>query len=330
MRQQLLGYLLGALDAPEQDRVEKQVQQDPQLCERLEELDASLEPLRQQRPLHVPPEGLAQRTCQFVEREIEQRHVALASDSNAAEASAAGRRRWSLNDMIVAGGVIAAAALLFFPAIASSRFQSQKTGCKDHLRRLHVALMQYADANHGFFPAVPPQGKLSFAGIYGPLLHHGGYAVEPSLFFCPAVMDTNDEERPDIPTLMELRARQGRTLAVLQRRSGGNYGYTLGIIVNGAYSGVRERGRVHFAVMADAPSAHLAGRQSDNHAGRGQNVLYEDGHVHFLLTCQSDCDNVFLSERNLVEAGRHWDDAVLGPSTASPIPYPFRLTSASR
>jgi len=219
---------------------------------------------------------------------------------------------------------------LFFPAIASSRFQSQVTGCRDNLRLLHVALMQYADANHGFFPAVPREGELSFAGIYGPLLHHGGYAVDLGLFFCPAAIDTDHAEYPAIPTLTELRARQGRRLVGLQRRSGGSYGYTLGIVINGTYYGVRDEGRVHFAVMADAPSAHLAGRQSDNHAGRGQNVLYGDGHVHFLPTCQSDCDNVYLSDRNLVEAGRHWDDAVLGHSTASPLLYPVGLTTDSR
>ena len=68
---------------------------------------------------------------------------------------------------------------------------------------------------------------------------------------------------------------------------------------------------------------HRPGRQSDNHAGYGQNVLFEDGHVQFLVTCKTDCDNVFLSERNLVEAGRHPDDSVIGHSTAAPLLFDF-------
>jgi len=328
MRQQLLGYLLGALDAPEQERVEEQLQRDPRLREQLEELDASLKPLREQPPFPEPPEGLAQRTCQFVKREIEHRQLTLASAASASAETATdgGRRRWSLADMVVAGGVIAATALLFFPAIANSRIESGKIGCQDNLRQLHIALMQYADANHGFFPAVPPEGELSFAGIYGPLLHHGGYAGDPRLFVCPAT-NTSDSNEPHslarfrIPTLVDLRSCQGRALAALRRHAGGSYAYTLGFMINGTYYGVRQKGRGHFAIIADTPSAHLAGRQSDNHAGRGQNVLYGDGRVLFLKTCEAefDCDHLFLSDRNLVEAGRHWEDDVLGHSTASPV-----------
>lgn len=332
MRQQLLGYLLGALESAEEDRVEEQLQQDPALCEQLEELDASLEPLRQQRSPYPAPKGLAQRTCQFVEREIEQSQVGLASAAGVVpETSSTGdrTRHWSLADMVTAGGVMTAMALLFFPAIANSRFQSQVTGCQDNLRLLHVALMQYADANHGFFPAVPGTGELSFAGIYGPLLHHGGYAVDPGLFHCPAVADSTHCKSLEIPTMLELQARHDRQLALLRRRAGGDYGYSLGTVVNGTYCGVRHRGRVHFAVMADAPSQSRAARQSINHAGHGQNVLFEDGHVHFLVKCQADFDNVFLSDRHLVEPGRHRDDAVLGYCTDSPAIYQVGLTTDS-
>ena len=331
MRQQLLGYLLGALDAPEQARVEQQIQRDPRLQQELEEIDSSLEPLRQQPQSPDPPEGLAQRTCEFVQREVERRHTTLASAaySAAARTSGGGRRRWSMPDIIVAGGVIAAMALLFFPAIATSRYQSGITGCQDNLRLLQIALMQYADANYGNFPAVPTEGNLSFAGLYVPLLYHGGYAQNPRLFLCPANNRPNLLDSNDIPTLDQLDGQQGRALVRLQRRSGMDYAYNLGFIINGTYHGIRPKNRGTSAVIGDAPSIPLAGLQRSNHGGRGQNVLYVDGHVAFLKTCEANCDNVYLSDRNLVEAGRHWEDDVLGYSTASPVLIRTNLSTLS-
>ncbi|MCA9269238.1 MAG: hypothetical protein KDA41_12240, partial [Planctomycetales bacterium] len=73
--------------------------------------------------------------------------------------------------------------------------------------------------------------------------------------------------------------------------------------------------------LADSPSLHLPGRQSANHGGRGQNVLFEDQHVEYLTTVRpADVrDEVYLSDRGYVEAGRHYNDAVIGESAAQPM-----------
>ena len=60
---------------------------------------------------------------------------------------------------------------------------------------------------------------------------------------------------------------------------GGSYGYCIGYVDQGVYQPTRNLGRPGFAIMADAPCEDRPGRQSDNHGGRGQNVLFEDGHV---------------------------------------------------
>jgi len=116
---------------------------------------------------------------------------------------------------------------------------------------------------------------------------------------------------------------------------GGSYGYNLGYLLDGRYHSTDNLQRPTFALMADAPdsesvrgesvrgnSAVPAQLSSLNHGRRGQNVLFEDGHVEFLKGCNAEgCpDNIFLNDRGQPTAGVHRDDAVIGPSHAHPLP----------
>ena len=69
MREELVGYLLDALDADERATVEQRLRQDSQLQHELELLHESLEPLRADEGSFDPPQGLAARTCAFVVRQ---------------------------------------------------------------------------------------------------------------------------------------------------------------------------------------------------------------------------------------------------------------------
>jgi len=66
VREQLLGYLLEALEPDERHRLEAELLQDPTLQRDLEELNDSLEPLRLTEDPPEPPTGLAERTCQMI------------------------------------------------------------------------------------------------------------------------------------------------------------------------------------------------------------------------------------------------------------------------
>ena len=68
-REELLGYLLGALDASDQELVEYHLQQFPELESELHELKACMEPLGQLDAFeHASPPGLARRTIEQVAR----------------------------------------------------------------------------------------------------------------------------------------------------------------------------------------------------------------------------------------------------------------------
>ena len=66
MQEQLLGYLLGALDPDEHSEVEEKLSDDPLLRYQLEELRTELAPLEAARGSYEPPLALAARTCEMV------------------------------------------------------------------------------------------------------------------------------------------------------------------------------------------------------------------------------------------------------------------------
>src|SRR5687767_2650385 len=67
-REDLLGYLLGALDRAEHERVAQELTQNPQLSDELARLQTCLDRvgLSEQPAYFEPPAGLALRTCQKV------------------------------------------------------------------------------------------------------------------------------------------------------------------------------------------------------------------------------------------------------------------------
>lgn len=319
MREELIGYLLGALDAEEQARVEQALETSAELRQELELLALSLEPLEAEAEGYDPPAGLATRTCQFVAQ-----HAAIAPVTKPAGASRdrlITTGRWSLTDMLVSVGVCAAAVLLFLPAIAQSRHQASLAYCQNNLRTLSTALTSYSDVNGGFFPAIPAEGKAAAAGYFGTALHDQGFLTDGSKLLCTRKPSGSQGELDrSIPSLAEVTAAEGRELADLIKRMGGDYAYVLGYVDDGKLFAVRNHSRPTFAILSDAPNLGGASRTSLNHGGCGQNVLFEDGHVQFVVGCQLGCgDNLFLNDAGFPEAGTHPDDAVLGPSSMPPV-----------
>lgn len=224
MREQLLGYLLGALEAHEHAEVERQLQADPRLFDELESLAASLEALESSRQEFEPEAGLAERTCAFVS---EQDYGHLPTPSNGRWTRARlyegqSRSQWSFADVVMMAGISLTAAMLFFPAISQSRYAARLTQCQNNLRELGLALVDFSHkAGCGYFPQVPADGNQSFAGIYAPLLIDAGYLTDECLVLCPNVpRSLRNDARWHIPTLQELNQATGPALAELQQVAG--------------------------------------------------------------------------------------------------------------
>jgi hypothetical protein len=87
------------------------------------------------------------------------------------------------------------------------------------------------------------------------------------------------------------------------------------------YRGTRDLRRPHFAVVADRPDHARPEFRTANHAGQGQNVLFEDGRVGFVISPASlgTGDRIFLNDEGRVAPGTHRDDSVIVSSTADAI-----------
>lgn len=334
MREDLLGYLLNALDDAERQRVFESLQNDPQLRQELERLRGQLRPLDATNADFEPPPALAELTCDLVEGYAEEHPLAEPAKRQKRRVGS-GRFRsaegengspsglWSAADTIVMAGVLLAVSLIFFPAIAGSRYRAQITACGENLRDLGIALVGYSEQNQGFFPSIPVNGNQSVAGIFAVLLAEAERLEDPRVVLCPGARWGTSRADFRIPTTAELDQAHGVQLLALQQVMGGDYAYSLGTYSNGYYRPPRNQLRESFALLADAPSLHLPGRQSGNHGGRGQSVLFGDLHIEFLETPQYEplADDVYRNRQGFAEAARDEFDSVVGSSNARPLIY---------
>lgn len=318
MRDNLIGYLLDALEPSEQEMVEARLASDPGLRRDLEMLSRSLAPLAVDKAHFEPPVGLGHRTCQFVSAQTQ---------ATPASPVVSVSSRWSLADLAMAAGIFLAATLLFWPAMNQSRFAARLAGCQNNLQQLGMALSTYSTQFPGQFPVAPVSSNQNRAGMYAVILREQGFLPKTHVLICPAsaLADRVDDFR--VPTSKELSQAQAERLAALRRQMGGSYGYSLGFIVNGRYHPPRDLRRATRALMADAPSPTTPYHHSLNHGGCGQNVLFEDLHVQFLTTCKAKgCnDHIFVNDEGLVRAGLHEGDSVIGASDDRPLDAPMAV-----
>lgn len=159
----LLGYLLGALDGDEHEKVRRELENNPALREKLDMLELRLAPLEEDRWQHEPPAGLAAATCRFVAESVSETGRVVQPRSLTDSRNAAAKHSpfsqvfsewnpqkhgWDMIDAAVAAGIFFAAALLFFPAIAGSRDQARRVACENNLRSSSVALAMFGERNN--------------------------------------------------------------------------------------------------------------------------------------------------------------------------------------
>jgi hypothetical protein len=325
MREQLLGYLLDTLDENERAAVERQLASDPAWRAELESLQTFFAAFAEHSKPIDPPTGLAARTCELVD---ESREATRSSPSvhrpTVADPVGSARARWGVADSVVMAGILLVASMLFFPAIANSRYAARIAACQNNLRQLGFALASYSDkAGAGYFPAIPSRGPRAFAGFYAPVLFDSGYLGETQLLICPGSPLARADSAFEFPTTAQVDQATPQQLRWIQRVAGGSYGYNLGVVVDGVHHAAKNLGRASFALMADSPpSTSTSDAVINNHLGTGRNVLYEDGQVRFLpvkMIEQTWPDHPFKNREGLPEAGVDANDAVVGPSAAPPF-----------
>ena len=330
-QEELLGYVLGALDATEQNQIQQLIDSDPALEESLIEIKNSLLPLEAIDTHIGPPVGLARRTCEMVSVSSKTSNpnmmtanadIGMSNNPPVQLTSSglfAGTGSWSLMDFAVTCGVILVFAAILFPALAVSRYNSRIAACQSNLNSLGAAFLSFSEMNEGYFPAIPSDGNLGVAGSYAPQLKQVGLITDDSMFTC-AGRGSNRETPVNIPTVDMVKSSKCQIqLRHYQKTMGGDFGSSLGHNENGTYRAACRMGRSNFVILADMPSCKNPQRVSENHDGRGQNVLFEDGHSDFVFGGAIGEDALFENNMGLVAPGADQFDSVIASSYIRPL-----------
>jgi hypothetical protein len=324
MRNELLGYLLKALDVEDQGRIEAELAKNHQLRGDIDVLRRSLEPLGWDNGHLDPPAGLARRTVEVVVfREALHPEVPMATAAAVSRLqpvwteAPAPTRRWRMVDVTVAAGIFVAALSVVIPAIVQSRANAQRVACTNKLHDNYAALTTYADRHNGVLPVAKlSDGYEGKAGIYAPRLTEAGYLRDPSAVVCPG--SPLADEDFEVPSIAKLKAARGAELQKLVSLMGGTYAFGLGYRQNGQYRPLIKLARDHYALMADLPGEK--GSPIGHHGGCGRNVLFESGAIRYLTTCKmsGSRDDIYTNDDGEQDAGKGRDDSVLVGSDKSP------------
>jgi prepilin-type processing-associated H-X9-DG protein len=313
----LLGYALKTLDADAHREVEFLLATRPELRQRLELFRHSLEPLESDREGPDPPPGLAIRALARV-AEYCCRELPRAPTISAARTPAPGRHWWRRADVLVAATLLLTVGILVPPVLNYVQQRHQIEACKNNLMEFGKGLLLYGDNHHGEFPAVHQQ-KSNYAGIVVPVLVQAGTLPSNVSLSCPG----NGACQPHPWSKAALDARGNGTLDFPPEQLENCYAYSLGYLEAGPGQGVfrglrRSDGCV--PIMSDKPANNVYDRfsNSPNHDGRGQNVLFTDGHVEFFPQRIYQNDDFFLNQSGKVAAGVSARDFVLGDYKARP------------
>lgn len=334
MRDELVGYLLEALDDDQRQRVEVALADQvsgPPLRRDLDRLRRAAAVLEADVAVDTPPEGLARRTLRFVESHRDDRRLTRPAtvpggplprprifSEERAPPRVRSPRVW-IDRAILAATAIAASVLLV-PLLLDGIDQSRALRTQRNVQSIAGGLAGYSD-HHRFLPTPPDSGPLSRAGLYAPtLVSEHRLRADDGTFLVPG--SELARQSLVIPSLDDVkRAEAAGDAAAFERmiRSmGGDFGYTLGHRdAAGRLQPFLNLGRRHHPILADAPDD--LGQWSDNHPRRLHHVLYEDGHVERIGPHALHIDDhLYRNHRGEVRAGVDPEDAVIGDSHHQP------------
>jgi len=328
MRDELLAYLLGDLGPEESQRIVERLESDPIWQRELQLLQSCMEAHEADPQSFNQPEDLVNRTCSLVRHAAAKSHSAQAVPASLTESrdrAVSRLRSWSLADLAVGACVLLVLGMLLFPALRESRDAARRAKCQNNLKHLGTALVEYAEKSNRGLPHIDLGEN---AGSFVVDLAESGILARKELaelLVCPSspLADEVFAGRVvvQIPTPQGLKTASKESLATMRKFMAGSYAYRFGYRdESGRYCQIKFEGRSDAPMLADAPCISVAGFQSPNHGGCGQNVVFQDlsGRLFDRCTAGENADHLFLNEDREHAAGRHARDVVLGRSEADP------------
>ncbi|MFN9594620.1 MAG: hypothetical protein ACK56G_18175 [Pirellulaceae bacterium] len=326
----LLGFLLGALDAPTMSKVAQRIAESEELQERLLELQQRLMPFADAEDDPPIPEGLAERTLDAIAAVSHEESADPTASPDpvsaplrplAAQEGLSRTERQGWWDFAGTALGVAICIGLLLPALMQSREQARREQCSRNLAQLGFSLSQFASLSpQRHLPQIALQGPMSFAGSYALQLNDAGILDDAGQLWCPSLGGLWLVQG-SLPSESAMKKASDHFQSYWQQLAGGSYAYNLGYWSEGVYSAPRLDGRANYAILADSPLEDEGRDQWMVHGGRGINILFEDGQVRFVpVLPQLDLpDHPYFNRRGVREAGVDPDDSSLGPSQSPPM-----------
>jgi prepilin-type N-terminal cleavage/methylation domain-containing protein/prepilin-type processing-associated H-X9-DG protein len=227
-------------------------------------------------------------------------------------------RGFTLIEALVVLAVIAVLLAILLPALERAREQANTLKCGANLAQIGVSLLAYANDNHGQFPRTvyDPAAPVVFgtnAAAVDPFKPGGPAAndVTAALFLLmrtrrfPAILfvEPYNDEIEDSP---DPAADPGSRSNFTDYRKNLGYSYANPYPSTAAIAaGFQFNSRMNpaFAVAGDL-NPGVPGKNSRNHEGRGQNVLFADFHVQWETTtaCGVAGDDIYTNKAGAIMA----------------------------
>lgn len=166
-------------------------------------------------------------------------------------------------------------------AIGKLQADEQRAICQNNLRQVSGSLNEYANTHHDKYPHAGVD--CATAGDFHKVLATGGTwpeKLKPTCF-----------QAEPVGYAYSLGHRNGETLVGPSRDP---------------------EHSAHTPVVADFPSANAKLDGAVSPHGRGQNVLFADGAVKYMLMPTLNSDHIYLNDNKQPRAGLHAKDFVLG------------------
>ncbi len=306
---QMLDYTLNQVDDPTRDSLANALSLDPELADRVHRLGRQVRHLLDDRDEIEVPEGLGVRTIAAIER-VRARPQTIEFTPS--------RTRFRLADFAVAASVFFAAILTLSAPLLRSRMQMDRTVCASNLGRLGVSLGMYKTTHDGH-PLVPASLPV---GTYGLMLQDSKALDDTNILLCPSAARGRGLLR--LPGYDRFRQMAKESPAECRDLVGSHFAYNVGYHrADMSAAPVSSTAGSLMPITADGPGRSSEGRvlngNSPNHGGRGQNVLYADGHLEWRRNrwVSTQDTDLYLNEAEQHAAGLHAADSAL-MSSASP------------
>ncbi len=304
--QRLLDYHLHLDNTDQHRETDALLAKDAEVRQLSESVRKMLRPLASW-PAETPPDYLMGRTLQLIEHHDQTRRLAESTRPSAGAGQTAdtsrGRGRWilgNLRDFAAVAATIMLVLMVSQPGVRYARNLSNKLNCASQMRQVGVGLSEYALDNDGSLPYVPHQPGATWWNVGNQdanntsntrnvfLLVKNGY-LPARVFLCPG--EANHKTITIQITPAELESM--RDFA-----SPDQIDYSFRLLF--------DQGLLHWdtlnhtVIMTDknplfqdlgqkpqgqgdlSLTENLLRANSPNHQSRGQNVLFNDGHVEFM------------------------------------------------